>query len=355
MSDADDDWMREWKVGVRLWVERRGNAVLGPGRLELLEAIDRCGSISAAARDLRMSYRRAWLLIDRINRAAGIALVRSRTGGTEGGGAELTAEGRRAIAAFRELQVRVQQRAAERCPASPSPSLTGPIHVAAAASLEDVFHLILLDFAARYPDVSVRTIHGASDELAGHVLNGVHVDLFLSAEDRQLDRLAEAGLLRPQGRLSLAANRLAAIGRTTNPLSLRGPRELLQCPPRRLALAEPDCPLGHYSRCFLEPLQLWQPLRTHALFLDNPRVVLAAVESGEADVGLVYRSDALAARRCRILFTSPANRPPIRYSVALTRCGEQSAPARCLLAFLNSRLARRRLRAAGFTRPTSGG
>ena len=352
MSDEQRDWMREWTVGVRLWVERAGHAVLGPGRLELLEAIDRCRSISGAARELRMSYRRAWLLVDSINRAAGVALVRTQTGGPEGGGAELTEHGRMAMAAFCELQARVQQSAAERRPAAPS--LAGQIHVAAAASLEDVFDRMLVDFAAREPDVSVRTIHGASDELAGHVLNGVHVDLFLSAEDRQLDRLTEAGLLAPQARVHVAANRLAAISAASHPSLLRSPRDLVRCPPKRLALAEPACPLGHYSRCFLEPLHLWEALRERALFLDNPRVVLAAVESGEADVGLVYRSDALAARACRILFTSPANQPPIRYSAALTRSGAQSPPAQRLLAFLSSPLGRRHLRAAGFT-PLAGG
>ena len=347
MSDAERDWMREWTVGVRLWVERAGHAVLGPGRLELLEAIERCRSISAAARELRMSYRRAWLLVDSINRAAGVALVRTQTGGAEGGGAELTDQGRMAISAFRELQARVQQSATERRPTAAS--LAGQIHVAAAASLEEVFDRILVDFAARQPGVSVRTIHGASDELAGHMLSGFHVDLFLSAEDRQLDRLTEAGLLAPQGRVPMAANRLAAICGAAHPSRLRGPRDLVRCPPRRLALAEPACPLGHYSRCFLEPLHLWEALRAHALFLDNPRVVLAAVESGEADVGLVYRSDALAAHDCRILFTSPANQPPIRYSAALTRSGAQSPPAQRLLSFLHSALGRRHLRAAGFT------
>ncbi|MGH7226323.1 MAG: winged helix-turn-helix domain-containing protein, partial [Gemmataceae bacterium] len=90
MNSEGQDWMSDWTVGVRLWMERSGEAILGPGRLELLEAIARCHSISAAARDLTMSYRRAWLLVESINRAAGEVLVRRQTGGRDGGGSELS-------------------------------------------------------------------------------------------------------------------------------------------------------------------------------------------------------------------------------------------------------------------------
>ncbi len=85
------------------------------------------------------------------------------------------------------------------------------VHLAAAVSLEDVLRILLADFAALHPAVSVRTICGASDELANHVLNGTHVDLFLSAEDQQLDRLSAAGLISPNARTVLVANRLVAI------------------------------------------------------------------------------------------------------------------------------------------------
>ena len=147
--------MRDWTVSVRLWLERSGEAILGPGRLELLEAIDRGHSISAAARDLGMSYRHAWLLVESINRAAGKVLVRRRTGGHAGGGAELTPHGHAAIEVYRELQARVQQSAASTLPMPPLPH-PSIVHIAAAASLEDVLHCLLADFAAQQSGVSVR-------------------------------------------------------------------------------------------------------------------------------------------------------------------------------------------------------
>src|SRR5689334_19344076 len=111
MTSENLGWMNDWTVGVRLWVERSGEAILGPGRLDLLEAIDRCHSISAAARALGMSYRRAWLLVDSINRAAGAELVHRQTGGRDGGGAVLTERGRAAIRVYHDLQARVHQAA----------------------------------------------------------------------------------------------------------------------------------------------------------------------------------------------------------------------------------------------------
>jgi molybdate transport system regulatory protein len=75
----------DWQVRVGVWVERQGRAVLAGGRLELLEAIDRCKSISGAARQLGVSFRHAWVTVQKINEAAGVPLVSAATGGARGG------------------------------------------------------------------------------------------------------------------------------------------------------------------------------------------------------------------------------------------------------------------------------
>lgn len=350
MRNKGQEWMNDWTVGVRLWLERSGEAILGPGRLELLEAIDRCHSISAAARDLGMSYRRAWLLVDSINRAAGDELVRRQTGGSHGGGAELTERGHTAIRVYRELQARVRQTAAAPLPA-PISSPSSIVHVAAAASLENVLHCLIADFAIQHPTVSVRAICGASDELVDPILSGVHVDLFLSAADAPLDRLEEAGVLAVESRAVLCANRLAAITATPRITTLRSPGSLLRKEVQSIALAALSCPLGAYTHAYLQSLDLWETVRQRAVFLDNPLVVVAAVESGQAEVGLVYLSDARAARACRILFRTAPSQPAIHYTAALTRRGEQSPCARALLDFLTARQAYRRFQRFGFLIP----
>jgi molybdate transport system regulatory protein len=77
---------------------------LGPGKAELLEWVSRTGSISAAAKSMGLSYRRAWLLIDAMNRCFAAPLVETSHGGAKGGGARVTAAGEAALAKFRKLE-----------------------------------------------------------------------------------------------------------------------------------------------------------------------------------------------------------------------------------------------------------
>lgn len=85
---------------------------IGPGKIALLEAIDREGSISAAGRVLGMSYRRAWDLVDALNTMLGVAAVEAAPGGYRGGGATLTDAGRNLVADYRAIE-RAAHRAAE--------------------------------------------------------------------------------------------------------------------------------------------------------------------------------------------------------------------------------------------------
>jgi len=77
---------------------------IGPGKIALLEAIDRTGSITAAAKSLEMSYRRAWLLLDELNRSMERPAVDSAKGGQHGGGSALTSEGRALIDLYRRIE-----------------------------------------------------------------------------------------------------------------------------------------------------------------------------------------------------------------------------------------------------------
>src|SRR5579862_5342262 len=92
----------------RVWVEIGNAAVLTDAGADLLDQIEACGSLSAAARRLRFSYRRAWLLVDAMNRHWPAPLVETATGGHKGGGARLTETGRNALRAYREVQLQVE-------------------------------------------------------------------------------------------------------------------------------------------------------------------------------------------------------------------------------------------------------
>jgi molybdate transport system regulatory protein len=88
----------------RLRIRRDDDIAIGPGKVDLLEAIEATGSISGAARSLGMSYRRAWLLVDTMNRCFRTPVVQAETGGKHGGGARLTRLGAEVIQHYRRIE-----------------------------------------------------------------------------------------------------------------------------------------------------------------------------------------------------------------------------------------------------------
>jgi len=91
-------------IGVRLRLDIGPDCSIGPGKIALLEQIERSGSLSQAGRVLKMSYRRAWLLLDDLNRTLGQPVTTASVGGAGGGGARITPFGRQVIAAFRDIE-----------------------------------------------------------------------------------------------------------------------------------------------------------------------------------------------------------------------------------------------------------
>jgi molybdate transport system regulatory protein len=85
-------------------IDLASGARIGPGKVALLEEIARSGSISAAGRVLKMSYRRAWELVEDLNRHLGTAVVSTAAGGSGGGGARLTAAGKALVAEYRAIE-----------------------------------------------------------------------------------------------------------------------------------------------------------------------------------------------------------------------------------------------------------
>jgi molybdate transport system regulatory protein len=99
------------EISIRFRVDFGPRRALGPGKVALLEGIAQSGSLSEAARELKMSYRRAWLLLEDMNTAFQERVVETSVGGRGGGGAQLTSFGRSLIDAYRELEADIRQRA----------------------------------------------------------------------------------------------------------------------------------------------------------------------------------------------------------------------------------------------------
>jgi molybdate transport system regulatory protein len=93
----------------KVWLEKDGKLLMGWGRATLLERIDQLGSISAAARSMNLAYRNAWLWVEAMNSLAPTPLVEKSTGGSRGGYARLTEEGKRIVAEFKQQRTRVRE------------------------------------------------------------------------------------------------------------------------------------------------------------------------------------------------------------------------------------------------------
>jgi molybdenum ABC transporter molybdate-binding protein len=348
---AKKHWTNDWKVGVRVWVERDGQAVLGEGRAELLAAIDQERSITKAAKSVGMSYRRAWNLIQEINSAAGLMLVEAATGGVKGGGAKLTQRGHVAVDVYEQVRQSLVESAAgvlQRTTTDGERSAT--LHLAAAISLQEAVGQILAEFALQQPSVRVRAIFGASNELADQLLAGAPGDVFFSADPATLDRLESANRLVSGSRRIIAQNGLAVIARPRTP-AISTISDLLSKRFKQVALAEPACPLGHYSMSYLAKARVYDALLPKVLHVDNSRAVLAAVASGSADAGVAFSSDAVRPSALRTVLRVPISQASATYTAAIVVRGQVPATARQLLDFLLSSAARRCLRRCGFKVP----
>lgn len=96
----------DYKIAGTLWIECDGERFFGPGRVELLERIEETGSINKAAKQMGMSYKKAWEMINALNSQGSKPLVVTQTGGEKGGGSVITAEAKQLIAYHQQLRLR---------------------------------------------------------------------------------------------------------------------------------------------------------------------------------------------------------------------------------------------------------
>lgn len=105
--------MKRTQIELKPRLIARGERAIGPGKADLLDKIDGMGSISAAAKAMKMSYSRAWQLVDTMNRAFREPLVETASGGKRGGGAQITETGAAVLAKYRAMQRELDREAAK--------------------------------------------------------------------------------------------------------------------------------------------------------------------------------------------------------------------------------------------------
>ena len=210
-----------------------------------------------------------------------------------------------------------------------------PIRVFAAASLTDALATAIADFHEAHPSSRVVPQFGASSDLARQILAGAPADLFFSADQRQLDRVAAEGLIQKGGRADVLSNELVVVRHREEPDTVDGLADLETF--GRIAMADPQIvPAGVYARLFLESQGHWVRLQEKVVPTLDVRGALAAVASGNVEAGFVYRTDAAIEDRVKIVYTVPREEGPrILYSLGIIE-GRKRHEVRALYDFLRS-------------------
>jgi len=221
--------------------------------------------------------------------------------------------------------------------------------ISAAASLTDA----MKEIGAQYEKETGGKLmfnFGASSLLARQIEEGVPADVFVSADETQMDRLEKAGRIEGGTRSDLLTNALVIVARKDSALQINSVLDLASSSVSRIALADPhSVPAGIYAQQLLANAGVWERVRGKIIPTENVRAALAVVEAGNADLGIVYTTDAAASGATRVLLHAPAElSPKITYPAALMANSAHSDAAKRFLTFLKSSEAVQVFQSAGF-------
>lgn len=211
------------------------------------------------------------------------------------------------------------------------------VSVFAAASLTDALNQIASVYQKQSGD-KLTFNFGASSLLARQIQEGAPADVFFSADEAKMDALEKKDLLLKETRKSRLSNRLVIVVPADNDLKISSPEDLAKPLVKHLALADPKVvPAGIYSKEFLEKRGLWTAVQGKVIPTENVRAALAAVESGNVEAGMVYKTDAAISKKVRVACEIPASEgPAISYPVAVLKEARNISGARKFAEYLNS-------------------
>ena len=221
--------------------------------------------------------------------------------------------------------------------------------VSAAASLQDAISEVEGAYQQRIPNVEFCNNFGSSGNLAAQIEQGAPADMFLSSAARPMDDLEGKGLIAAGTRRNLLRNSLVLIAPRDS--RLQDFQGLASNSVRLIALGDPQSvPVGEYGRQTLLSLHLWEKLSGKLVLAKDVRQVLTYVETGNADAGLVYATDARRSSQVRVVAIAPeSTHEPIVYPVAAVRGSRNQEAARKFIDYLAGPATQAIFRKHGFT------
>lgn len=211
------------------------------------------------------------------------------------------------------------------------------ISVFAAASLKDALTEIGAACERETGDKLVFNF-GASSTLARQIEQEAPADVFFSADELKMNALDQKGLLLPGTRSRLLSNTLVIVVANDARTVPKSAADLAGPAIRKLALAEPTIvPAGIYAREHLAKVGVWDSVKSKVVPTENVRAALAAVETGNVEAGVVYKTDAMISRKVTVAVEIPAAEgPKISYALAVVKASKQPDSAKKAAAYLSS-------------------
>lgn len=214
---------------------------------------------------------------------------------------------------------------------------TPTLRVSAAASLADA----LKEIHGLYEKKTGGKIElnlGASSQLARQIEEGAPADVFISADLAKMEGLEKKGLVNVATKENQLSNALVVVVPSDSKLQIAGGKTLAESGVAKIAFADPKAvPAGIYAKEWLTKLNLWDKVEPKLIATENVRAALAAVESGNVDAGIVYKTDAAISKKVKIAFEVPASEGPvITYPMAALKSSAHAEAAKQYLDFLDT-------------------
>jgi molybdate transport system substrate-binding protein len=220
--------------------------------------------------------------------------------------------------------------------------------VGAATSLSEPLQVLAPSFTKTENVMLPSFNFAASGVLQQQIEKGAPIDVFVSAGEKQMDRLEKAGLLLKGSRRLIATNQLVLVVPSNSPVKSLRFQGLDSISIRRIAIGDSNVPAGDYGRQTLAYYGLSEAVKNKLVPLGSVRAVANAVAAGHVDAGIVYRSDVQNGANLRIVAGAPeASHGPIRYSAAVVASSRQPQLARTYLGSLTTAQASQVLRRYG--------
>ena len=228
--------------------------------------------------------------------------------------------------------------------------------VAAANSLKDALRAILPIFEKEQGNVEVRVVWGPSQTLRDQIQQGAPIDVFLPSSLEEIDVLEQKGLTLPGTKHVYAETALVLITQAALPTKVSSLADLTWPEARRIALGNPKTSsVGKFAAEALKNSGLNGSLKSRYVYGDHSGAVLDLVAAGEAEVGLVYRTDAIRNKKIQILTElASETHKPILYGLGTVWTSKNPSLAKRFYEFIISPPIQDVLKSYGFDRPSSG-